>query len=947
MNDCPSDEVLSGMLLGRLATDVCQKTRDHLEECPACQERVRQIDTTTGSSRLPSTIAANGGLSESEHEQNLQPDPGLTGDLNHGDGERDPRPGVQAAGGLESGNTIGEFEIRRQIGQGGMGVVFEAWQESLGRTVALKILPLASSLNQTQLARFEIEAHAAACVNHPHIVPVYAVGHDRGVHYYAMKLVTGTDLGLLIRRINRRRFEVDAQRTGSTVEQLQGSFSPRLSSSSLETIRSTVTHCAASAGIEELRAVGVSNERDYIRWVASVGIQAAEALNAAHEQGIVHRDVKPSNLMVEQDGHLWVMDFGLARVESDATMTGPGDVLGTVRYSSPEQALGKRGLVDHRTDIYSLGATLYELLTGVSPFGDDSRETLLLRLAGEDPRDPRRLNPAIPRDLETVLLKCLSRRIDARYATAQDLADDLRRFQENRAVHAIRPSLLNRMKKWVQRNRAVSSTIVTVTCALITLTAGLFLYNRRLGELNTQLADSNTSLSDINVSLTAALGSLEQQEAYSRQLLYAADIQLAVKSLQEQDPRQAIELLNRHVPDDSETDLRRLEWYHLQRRAAGANALLADYDGASYVVTWSADGRWLATAGEEGLVRILDTATLEQTATLEPQQGELNGLAFSPDNSLLATVGDDGTGKVWDRETRRQVTGFEAFPDEVYGILFTADGQRVITTGRDPVIRIWHTQTGELTGELTGHTDAAGAIAMSQDGRSVVSAGVDGTVRLWDPDSLTERAVFDSSEFSGTQTRLTCIALTRDGRYFATGGYDRKVSVCEVSTGRLMYVASHLDVLTSVSFSADGTLMVSSDRGGNIHLRTLPPLPSGSAPLEIEPDRVLGGHDGRAYCVQFSPDGRRLASAGSDGRVNLWTLEQASAWEPVPGLATTGQSIDTSLQSSRYFGLDESGITIVDTDSGSVRTRRITCSRGASRRTPDCRSLRNWTNHCV
>ncbi|MHC4175857.1 MAG: serine/threonine-protein kinase [Planctomycetota bacterium] len=236
-----------------------------------------------------------------------------------------------------------------------------------------------------------------------------------------------------------------------------------------------------------LSTEGKTDNPAYFRSIAELGVQVAEALDYAHEEGIVHRDVKPSNLILDERGKVWVTDFGLARVEADPGMTMTGDILGTLRYMSPEQALAKRVVVDHRTDVYSLGVTLYELLTLRPAFAGDDRQELLRQIAFEEPAAPRRLNRSIPGDLETILLKAMAKNPAERYATAGDLADDLRRFLEDRPIVARRPSLVQRTAKWSRRHRhVVWSAAVSAVVLLLMMVVGSTIGNVMIAQERTK-----------------------------------------------------------------------------------------------------------------------------------------------------------------------------------------------------------------------------------------------------------------------------------------------------------------------------------------------------------------------------------------------------------------------------------------------------------------------------
>jgi serine/threonine protein kinase len=332
--------------------------------------------------------------------------------------------------------TLGDYRLLREVGRGGMGVVYEAEQLSLGRRVALKVLPFASTLHNRQVQRFKNEAMAAAALHHAHVVPIYAVGCENGVHFYAMQFVDGCTLATVI--AERRRL-----RDGDTFQQ-------------------EVTYDgAATVPWSPYLSLSLS-PHEFYTWAARTILHAAEALEYAHLSGVIHRDVKPANLMLDSTGWLWVTDFGLASCQGQASVTGTGEQPGTLRYMSPEQALGTRSAFDHRIDVYALGATLYELLTLEPACPGTTRQELLGQITAGEPRQPRSLNDAIPVDLETIVLKAMARDVGDRYALAQDLADDLRRFLEDRPILARRPSLIERGRRWLRRHRSVAYAAAVV-----------------------------------------------------------------------------------------------------------------------------------------------------------------------------------------------------------------------------------------------------------------------------------------------------------------------------------------------------------------------------------------------------------------------------------------------------------------------------------------------------
>ena len=272
---------------------------------------------------------------------------------------------------LATEKRLGDFRILRQIGRGGMGIVYEAEQISMKRRVALKMLPLAGLVDELRIHRFENEVRAVAALNHPNIVPVYMVGQERGVHYYAMQLIRGRSLSDVISSLRLAREEgqeLDATSVSQAAHLDRGTDPTSGPTSDSDAKgRTSDTDGDKQQDPEETTiepyssTIPHASRREYLRSVAALGIQAASALQHAHDQGVIHRDIKPANMLLDVSAKLFVTDFGLARMESDAGVTMTGDMIGTLRYMAPEQALGKR-VVDHRVDVYSLGATLYELV---------------------------------------------------------------------------------------------------------------------------------------------------------------------------------------------------------------------------------------------------------------------------------------------------------------------------------------------------------------------------------------------------------------------------------------------------------------------------------------------------------------------------------------------------------------------------------------------------------
>jgi len=366
-----------------------------------------------------------------------------------------------AGGGNDSGNNdsapmkrLGDFELLREIGRGGMGIVYEARQVSLNRRVALKVLPPGLGLTGQAVQRFEREAQAAAKLHHTNIVPVHAIGEEEGCHYYAMELVEGQALSEVLRDLTGSGSNplMDATVTmfGGAEEKDGSAPDPTVSSPSL-----------GASGITSLSDTS-SGSRKWFDVVAKLISEVADALEYAHGRGVIHRDIKPANLMLSREGKLCVTDFGLARVAQEPGMTVSGSLMGTPAYMSPEQITAGRVKLDHRTDVYSLGAVLYEMLAHRRPFPGESREEILTGILTKDPRPPRRFNPRIPVDLETICQKAMEKDPDKRYATAGEFAEDLRRFLAHGLIQARRAGIAKRTWKSIRRHPVTATVTVGV-----------------------------------------------------------------------------------------------------------------------------------------------------------------------------------------------------------------------------------------------------------------------------------------------------------------------------------------------------------------------------------------------------------------------------------------------------------------------------------------------------
>jgi WD40 repeat protein/serine/threonine protein kinase len=807
--------------------------------------------------------------------------------------------GLVAAGGAAAGEgpvrgTLGDFRILREAGRGGMGVVYEAEQISLGRRVALKVLPFAAALDARQLQRFKNEAQAAANLQHTNIVPVYYVGCERGVHFYAMQFIEGQNLAAVIRELRQLSGGEIEGRTGSAVaaDSLAGELaSGRLAPARRNGMDSQQTKTWAPAPVppaDTSPVAALSTERStkspaFFRTVAHLGCQVAEALEHAHQLGVIHRDIKPGNLLVDGRGNLWVSDFGLARLGGEAGLTMTGDLLGTLRYMSPEQALAKRVPVDARTDVYSLGVTLYELLTLEPAYDGSNREEVLRQLAFEEPRPPRRLNRAIPAELETIVLKAMAKSSEERYATAQELADDLKRFLEDKPIRAKRPTLRQRAVKWARRHKIlVRAALVACLLAVVAMAVSTVLIWRA------------------NADLQQSLERERRTNYYDR--IAHAEWEWAVHNVGQ------MKLLLEQCPED----LRGWEWSYLQRLPHGG---LPPFRHSSAVlrVAISPDGKRIASCSHDGHITIWDALTGQKLLRFQPPRDAARSVAFSPDGHLLATgyrggavmVWDAATGQLlWDKsvgeggvaiqvvfspdgqrlacadyglEDRREVVIWDVtthaplFSVRVQGLTslaFSPDGKRFATGSTDKTVRVWDAQTGAELLTFRKHTEPVHCVAFSPDGRLVASAGgqvhfpIEQDVKVWDAKTGDELL-----NLRGHLGNVARVAFSPDGRRLASASWDETVKLWDVETGKeALTLRGHRDAVRDVAFSPDGLRLVSASWDGTVRVWDAAPVTDPNCLTLPRPGGVVSS------VVYHSKDPRVLAAGYQDGKVRLWDL---------------------------------------------------------------------------
>jgi eukaryotic-like serine/threonine-protein kinase len=800
-----------------------------------------------------------------------------------------PRGGDQTgtyAGAAEAGaaggrlERLGDFRILREVGRGGMGVVYEAEQESLGRRVALKILPNHALLDPRQLARFQREARAAARLHHTNIVPVFGVGEQDGLHYYVMQFIHGQSLdGVLVELRRLRRSQPDVARGHQAVEDdrpgsstsahevsvaavarslLTGQFAlhepvpgavgstptsdgvaPLSSAVPLDRIQpSTATApvldpkqvgvAAPASGVSNSSAkVSLTGDADlsslsgsqlgYWQGVAQVGLQVAGALAYAHGQRILHRDIKPSNLLLDARGNVWVADFGLAKASDGEDLTGTGDVVGTLRYLAPERL---RGQSDPRGDVYSLGLTMYELLTLRPAFDAADRERLIQQVTQGEPPRPRQLDPGVPRDLETIVLKAIAREPAQRYATAAALAEDLQRYLEDRPITARRVSWAGRLLRWGRRNKAVASLLVSV---VVTLVAGLA------------------------VSTIQWLRAEKNAEQLAREL-YSSDMLAIQQAWEAGNVHRMGNLLRRHIPEPGQTDWRGFEWYVFWRNYQRAQPIRTfRVNDTAWISAATPDGRTLAVlvyvhapdpADERTEVTFWDTATDWKPRTFRGLPKTFGGaIALSPNGSVFAT-----------------------------GCEYEAEESKL------QVISIWNTATGKLlrTGPV-GHSAKVtmGALTFSPDGKKLLWGDKDMTINQWDLETDQVRT------FGRHEGYLTGVEFDPRGRWIASASWDGTVKLVDRESLHEVHTFSNLSYAKKVAFTPDGRYLAAGTKSGV----RMWDLTRPKEPREIE---LKGQKNATAFLFSFSPDGRYLA-AGSASTTKLWEVESGEVRAALKG----------------------------------------------------------------
>lgn len=728
-----------------------------------------------------------------------------------------PRP-------TEITRSFGPYDLLDEIGRGGMGVVYRAWQRNLGRVVAIKMLAPGIPPSPHFISRLHAEAQTAGSLHHPNIVAVYDVGAHDGQHFLAMEYVPGESLS----------------RAG------HGHPLPSRS----------------AAG--------------YLQ-------QIAEAVHHAHERGVLHRDLKPSNVIIDTNNRPRVTDFGLAkRLTAEAELTLTGQILGSPSYIAPEQVQGGKTSLDRRTDVYGLGAMLYFLLTCRPPFVADDLAHVMHLVVTADPLPPRRLNPSVPPDLETVCLKCLEKEASRRYSTAAELAEELGRFLRDEPVRARPINPAQRAQRWCRRNPALATALLAGLLALLGGLGGMSWLWRKA-----------------EVSRVRA----ERQSEATRSSLYAADIFAAHQGFVNHHWGMARKTLAAHVPAPGQQDLRSFEWHYLQARLRGDNAVvLSGHSNTVTALAFSPDGARLVSAARGDSLRVWDWRDRTLRRVLPCSARHIFRLAFSPSGARLAVGSSDGL-ELWDAESWQLIA---REPFRAASVAFgpneslLAIGQNNVPWGTEhsgPAL-LWDTRQGSC---LARFTNSGGQVSFSPDGKFLATGSWGGQVRIWDTATgALQRNLTNAF-------RLLSLEFSPDGKCLAGLSWEFGPQLWSTLDWRFLgsLTGSAYRVRT-LAFSPDGQRLATAGSDQTIDLWD---------PTTRSRQSSRQGHGDEIWSLAFSPDGQVLASGGRDEAVFLWDLSAEAPATCVTGLlASLGlPNYALSPGGSRVAAATSDGIRVYDT----------------------------------
>ena len=737
------------------------------------------------------------------------------------------QPAADASSRRPTPDQIGEFKIIRELGRGGMGRVYEAVQNSLDRRVALKVLDAKDDLDSQYSARFEVEAHAAASLHHTNIVPVFQVGKSDGHYFYAMQLIEGNSLEKVIRRLSKNgRYDTSLNQLIPTenypgitqVTDHTTDYSSKTPNSDTSRSVNAVTEKPTEAvcdSIDQAAAEGDSildnGTPVFFKKIAEMGRAAAEALSYAHEKGVLHRDVKPANLILDRQANVWLTDFGLAKYR-DHDLTQTGQIVGTLRYLAPERLVG---IGDHRADIYSLGLTLYELVTLQPAFSDSDQATLIGKINRESIVDPIKRCPDIPPDLNAIIKKAIHREPELRYQSAEALAEDLRRFTEDRPILSRSISSYRKVLLWSRRNPVVAALLSTVFLLMILLTAGAIFSSLSLDEKNREIsrrfenekklrAESDQRLLDASLNAFDALSVSVDPGRQSNMKKQISVIQELNKSQEE------ISVDKRIIRNMYIKALTRFDIVESLRVSLEDELITPDNDWG-----FSSDLSKLARISNIGQFEVCSVEDQQVLATLG-SNWKYAKTSFSPDDRLVCIYGvhDDLSARfeIFDWKSGNRILAHNASTHEGLkgSFAFSANNRRVAFRD-ETYIHVFDLVNREMVRKLK--TLGTPWLALSPSGDHLIFARFDG-IALYD---IQQDTIVDT--FKGVPSS-TMGCWSPFPNYFAAGTGTGSIAIWEIgnSDSPMRMLHGHSSEIESLAFHPDGTMLVSSSRAGSTRI---------------------------------------------------------------------------------------------------------------------------------
>ncbi|XZE52262.1 protein kinase domain-containing protein [Planctomycetaceae bacterium SH139] len=814
---------------------------------------------------------------------------------------------------LSNVQYFGDYELLKEIARGGMGVVYEARQVNLNRLVALKMILSGQLASEEDVARFYLEAEAAANLDHPGIVPIYEIGQHEGQHFFTMGFVEGQSLQ-------------DRIKDGPLLPQE----------------------------------------------AAELTAKVTEAIGYAHEKGVIHRDLKPANVLLDKKGEPKVTDFGLARkLEQDSGLTKTGAVMGTPSYMPPEQAAGNIEAIDHRADIYSLGGILYALLTGRPPFQAANPLDTLLQVLEKEPVPPRQLAPKVPRDIETIALKALEKDPKRRYQTAQEMADDLRCFLAGEPIRARSITAVERAWRSAKRHPVVSVLGSLAALLLLIVSIGGPLAAMQQSRLKGLAEDREAeALASKRVAEEAAAKerqareqlAVEKEQALAN--LYATSIRLAQQEWQGSKITRVEQLLNECPPQ-----FRDWEWHYLQSLVHGAEVSLRGHTGQVDFVGFQEDGLQLISHATDQQVKIWNLPSRQQIDSktapnvfkssfggghrlmaqpsgrelriveiasgkvvsrvpLPDNAASLDKAVLSADGSTLALQfipsSEDGSSRlvhvidlqaghrlcelkgvngegqhapvlsrdgkwfagalgpniigIWETQSGTLIHSLAGHVLPITSIQFNHDATQLVSGGFEGVAKLWDLNTGKEQLTLLGHVDWVLGVRFSDDGKWVVSAGKDRTARIWDASSGSELVTI-----RGNTSYVLDATLSPDNNFLATAAADQVIRVWNVEN-----LTSIEESIPKDDFDA---LLTQFDVTSNHRAKVLDGLRRMVYDHASQEWKSHYGHRGPLTDVDFFPGSNQFVTAGRDDRLLLWSTQQTT---PLKAFDTPGRALDVA-----------------------------------------------------